>query len=167
MPRGKTQDYKTQVYEETEERVTKKTSQVFRRPENRKIGALSRLNDFSMNPLIQGHSGTAPETSPNALGTNQRPNEDDSQSDPHLEAGIFHDQMTRTSGPDDGQDSDNAQESISTQYTLVLVAAHLRGMRPAPTSKKDTIMLKEKLKINTKNQFLNYLLLDYFQLLYK
>ena len=26
------------------------------------------------------------------------------------------------------------------------VAAHLRGMRPAPTSKKDTLMLREKLK---------------------
>ena len=26
------------------------------------------------------------------------------------------------------------------------VAAHMRGMRPAPTSKKDTLMLREKLK---------------------
>ena len=26
------------------------------------------------------------------------------------------------------------------------VAAHLRGMRPAPTSQKDTLMLREKLK---------------------
>ena len=26
------------------------------------------------------------------------------------------------------------------------VAAHLRGMRPAPSSQKDTLMLREKLK---------------------
>ena len=58
-----------------------------------------------MNPLIQGHSGTAPETSRNALGTSQWTNEDDSQSDPHPEAGIFHNQMTQTRGPENGQDN--------------------------------------------------------------
>ena len=36
-----------------------------------------------MNPLIQGKSGTLP------FSTNQGTNEDDSQSDPHPEAGIF------------------------------------------------------------------------------
>ena len=30
---------------------------------------------------------------------------------------------------------------------LVSVAAHLRGMRPAPTSQKDTLMLRENLKL--------------------
>ena len=58
-----------------------------------------------MNPLIQGHSGTTPETSRNAYGTNQGTNEDDSQSDPPPEAGIFHNQTTRNSGPEDGHDS--------------------------------------------------------------
>ena len=29
-------------------------------------------------------------------------------------------------------------------FILELVAAHLRGMRPAPTSNKDTLMLTEK-----------------------
>ena len=48
-----------------------------------------------MNPLIQGHSGTAPETSWNAYGSNQETNEDDSQSDPHPEAGIFQSQTTQ------------------------------------------------------------------------
>ena len=54
-----------------------------------------------MNPLTQGHSGTTPDTSQNALSTRQGTNEDDSQSDPHPEAGIFHNQLTQTSGPDD------------------------------------------------------------------
>ena len=58
-----------------------------------------------MNPLIQSHSGTAPEASRNALCTSQGTNEDDSQSDPHAEAGIFHNQMTQNCGPEDGHDS--------------------------------------------------------------
>ena len=43
------------------------------------LGALSRLDDFLMNPLVQGHSGIVPETSWNQKGTNQVTNEDDSQ----------------------------------------------------------------------------------------
>ena len=57
-----------------------------------------------MNPLIQGHSGTTPEMSRNAFSINQGTNEDDSQSDPHPEAGLFNNQMTQNSGPEDGQD---------------------------------------------------------------
>ena len=58
-----------------------------------------------MNPLIQGHSGIAPETTPNAYGTNQGTNEDDSQSNPHPETGIFQSQTTHKSGPADGHDT--------------------------------------------------------------
>ena len=60
VPRSQ-EEYITQVSEEIEGRVTKKLSQVFNRTENRILGALARLNDFLMKPLIQGHSGTAPE----------------------------------------------------------------------------------------------------------
>ena len=40
------------------------------------------------------------------------------------------------------------------------VAAHLRIMRPAATSNKDTLLLKENSNINTINQTVNFLLLD-------
>ena len=83
------EDYITQVSEEIQGWTTKKLSQDISRTENRLLGALARLDDFLMNPLIQGHSGTTPETSRNALSTSQGTNEDDSQSDPHPEAGIF------------------------------------------------------------------------------
>ena len=76
-----------QVSEEIEGRVTKKLSQEFGRTENRILGALARLDDFLMNPLLQGHSGITPETSRNVFSINQRTSEDDSQSDPHPEAG--------------------------------------------------------------------------------
>ena len=88
VPRSQ-EDYISQVPEEIEGRVTKKLSQEFSRTENGILGALARLDDFLMNPLLQGHSGTTPETSRNVFSMNQGTNEDDSQSDPHPEAGLL------------------------------------------------------------------------------
>ena len=84
------EDYITQVSEEIEGRVTKKLSQEFIRTENRILGALARLDDFLMNPLLQSHSRTTPETSRIVFSINQGTNEDDSQSDPHREAGLLN-----------------------------------------------------------------------------
>ena len=95
------EDYITQVSEEIEGRVTKRLSKEFSRTENRILGALVRLDDFLMNPLLPGHSGTTPEPSRNALNTSQGTSEDDSQNDPRPEAGLFHGQMTQNSGPED------------------------------------------------------------------
>ena len=71
---------------------------------NRILGALARLDDFLMNPLIQGHSGTIPEASRIASSTSQGTKQDDSQNDPHPKAGLFHSQMMQNSGPEDGHD---------------------------------------------------------------
>ena len=57
-----------------------------------------------MNPLIQGKSGTTPVMSRNAFSTNQGTKEDDFQSDPHPEAGIFGNQTMRKSGRKDRRD---------------------------------------------------------------
>ena len=101
VPRSQ-EDYITQASEEIERRVTQKLSQEFSRTEDRILGALARLDDFLTNPLIQGHSGTAPETSRNVFIINQGTNKDDSQSNPHPEAGLFNNQMAQNSGPVDG-----------------------------------------------------------------
>ena len=69
------QDYISQVSEEIEQRVTKRLSKEFSRTENRILGALARLDDFLMNPLLPGHSGTTPDPSRNALNTSQGTNE--------------------------------------------------------------------------------------------
>ena len=98
------EDYITQVSEEIEGRVTKRLSKEFSRTENRILGALARLDDFLMNPLLPGYSGATPEPTRNALSNNQGTNEDDSQNDPHPEAGLFHGQTTRNTGPEDGHD---------------------------------------------------------------
>ena len=70
VPRSQ-MDYTTQVSEEIEGIVTKKLSQEFSRTENRILGALARHDDFRMNPLYQGHSGTVPETSRNIFSIRQ------------------------------------------------------------------------------------------------
>ena len=60
VPRSQ-EDCITQVSQEIDGRVTKKLSQEYRRTETRILGALARLDDFVMNPLLQAHSGTTPE----------------------------------------------------------------------------------------------------------
>ena len=116
------EDYITQVSEEIEGRVTKRLSKEFSRTENRILGALARLDDFLMNPLLPGHSGTTPEPSRNALNTSQGTNEDDSQNDPRPEAGLFHGQITQNSGPEDGL-YNNSWTSLSptrrTSFTII------------------------------------------------
>ena len=114
VPRSQEDDI-TQVSEEIEGRVTKRLSKEFSRTENRKLGALARLDDFLMNPLLQGHSGTTPKPSRNALSTTQGANDDDSQNDPHPEAGLFHSQITQNSGPEDGHDNNSFSVQSSTR----------------------------------------------------
>ena len=93
------EEYITKVSEQIEGRVTKKLSQEFSRTESRILGALSKLDEFLSNQQIQTHSKTVPGTFRNTNVENQGTNEDDSQSDPHPEAGIFCGQTTQNSGP--------------------------------------------------------------------
>ena len=98
------EEYITQLSEEIEGRVSKKLSQEFSRTESRILGALSKLDEFLLNPQIMTHSRTVPRTFRNTNVENQGTNEDDSQSDPHREAGIFRGQTTQNSGPNDCRD---------------------------------------------------------------
>ena len=81
------EEYITQVSEEIESRVTEKLSQEFSRAESRILGALSKLDEFLLNPQITTHSETVPGTFRNTNVENQGTNEDDSQNDPHPEVG--------------------------------------------------------------------------------
>ena len=98
------EDYINQVSEEIEGRVTKRLSKEFSRTENRILGALAQLDDFLMNPLLPGHSGTAPEPTRNTTRNNQGTNEDGSQTDPHPEASLSHGQREQNSGLGNGYD---------------------------------------------------------------
>ena len=96
------EEYITQLSEEIEGRVSKKLSQEFSRTESRILGALSELDEFHLNQQIRTHSGTVPETFRNTNVDNQGTKEDDSQSDPHSEAGLFRSQTTQNSSPEVG-----------------------------------------------------------------
>ena len=111
------EEYITQVSEEIEGRVTKRLSKEFSRTENRILGALARLDDFLMNPLLPGYSGATPEPTRSVLRNNQGTNEDDSQNDPHPEAGLFHSQSARNAGPEDDRDRDPPHVNPVIQLT--------------------------------------------------
>ena len=73
-----------------------------------------------MNPLLKGHSGTTPEPSRNAFSTNQGTNEDNSQNDPHPEAGLFHGQMTQNAGSEKDHDMvTGATETNRNRHDMV------------------------------------------------
>ena len=96
------EEYITQLSEEIEGRVSKKLSQELSKTESRFLGALSKLDEFLLNQQIRTHSGTVPQAFRNTNKDNQGTNEDDSQSDPHPEAGFFCSQTTQNSGPEIG-----------------------------------------------------------------
>ena len=88
-----------------------------------------------MNPLFQGHSGTAPETSWNIISISQGTNEDDSQSDPHPEAGIFIKHMTQNFGPDYGHDMvTRVTEEIRNRHDMTGVHEEVTYCSPSTSS---------------------------------
>ena len=82
---GIIEEYVAKVSEKIEGRVTKKLSQEFSKTESRIFGALSKLDEFFLNPQIQTFCGTDPGTFRNADVENQEPSGDRSPNDPHPE----------------------------------------------------------------------------------
>ena len=76
------QEYISQVSEEIEERVTKKLSKEFNLTESRILGALSKLDEFLLNPQIRTCSVALPGTSRNNDAENWEPTGDSSLGDP-------------------------------------------------------------------------------------
>ena len=99
------EEYIAQVSEEIEGRLTKKLSQEYGRTESRILGALTKLDEFLSNQQIHTHFETVPGTFRSTNVENQGTNEDDSQNDPHPEAGIFRGQTTQNLGPKNYCDS--------------------------------------------------------------
>ena len=84
-----TQDYISQVSEEVEGRVTKKLSKEFSKTESRILGALSKLDEFLLNPQIRTCSVAVQGTSRNANSENREIHGDRSLDDPYPEVGYF------------------------------------------------------------------------------
>ena len=97
------EDYITQVSEEIERRVTKKLSQEFSRTESRILGALSKLDEFLLNPQVRSCSVAVPRTSRNNNSENREPTGDHSLNDPCPEV-VFS--ACRTSNLNDSDHED-------------------------------------------------------------
>ena len=131
------EDYITQVSEEIEGRVTKRLSKEFSRTENGILGALAQLDDFLMNPLLPGHSGTTPEPTRSTSHNNQGTNEDYSQIDPHPEAGPIHGQTTRNVSLEDDHDMvTGATEQIGNCHDMTGVHEEVTYCSPSTSSGK-------------------------------
>ena len=97
-----------------------------------------------MNPLNQGHSGTARETSRNVFSGSQGKNEDDSQSNPHPEAGLFSNQMTQNSGREDGHDNLICWSPGEMLSAMSVVIPGWKNMAAMPWSCHDHTMIMAK-----------------------
>ena len=76
------QEYISLVSEEIEERVTKKLSKEFRKTESRILRALSKLDEFRLDPQVRICSVAVPGTSRNNNSENREPTGDRSTDDP-------------------------------------------------------------------------------------
>ena len=74
-----TQDYMSQFSEEIEGRVTKKLSEEFSKTESRILGALSKPDEFLLNPQVRTCSVIVPESSRNNNSENQETTGDRSE----------------------------------------------------------------------------------------
>ena len=84
-----TQDYISQVSEKIEGGVTKKLSKEFSTTESRILGALSKLDEFLLNPQVRTCSVAVQGTSRNANSANREIHGDRSSDDPYPEVGYF------------------------------------------------------------------------------
>ena len=119
-------------------------SQEFSRTESCILGALFKLDEFLLNQQIRTHSETVPGTFRNTSVENQGTNENDSQSDPHPEAGIFRGQTTQNFGPKNCRDTQhtlnlflinisNTNVCIQPQSTLYSISCNVNFIRWSST----------------------------------
>ena len=83
------QDYISQVSDEIEGRVTKKLAKEFSKTESRILGALSKLDEFFLNPQVRTCSVAFQGTSRNSNSENRETTGDHSSEDPYPELGYF------------------------------------------------------------------------------
>ena len=95
-----TQDCIFQVSEEIEGRVTKKLSKEFSKTESRILGALSKLDEFLLNPQVRTCSVAVPGTSRNTVFENWQTTGDRSSIDPYAELGYFSHHSGQLNSPE-------------------------------------------------------------------
>ena len=106
-----TQNYISQVSEEIEGRVTKKLSKEFSKTESRILGALSKLDEFLLNPQVRTCSVAVQGTSGNANSENRETHGDRSSNDPYPEMGYFPHHSGQLNSPEAGTNSHMVTET--------------------------------------------------------
>ena len=114
-----TQDYISQVSEEIERRVTKKLSKEFNKTESRILGALSKLDEFLLNPQVRTCS-IFQGASRNASSENREIHGDCSSTDPYPEGGYF----PHHSGQLNSSEADMVTEPYPHKYSLKDALTH-------------------------------------------
>ena len=95
-----TQDYICQVSEEIKGRVTTNFSKEFSKTESHSLGALSKLDEFHLNPQVRTCSVAVPGTSRNTILENRVNTGDRSSDDPYPEVGYFSLHSGQLEGPE-------------------------------------------------------------------
>ena len=94
------QDYISQVSEEIEGRVTKKLSKEFSKTESRILDALSKLDEFLLNPQVRTCSVAVPGTSRNNNSENRETMGDRSSDNPYPKVGYFSHHSGQLNSPE-------------------------------------------------------------------
>ena len=123
-----TQDYISQVSEEIEGRVTKKLSKEFSKTESHMLGALSKPDEFLVNPQVRTCSIAVQGTSRNANSENRETHGDRSSDDPHPEVGYFSHHSGQLNSPETENNSHMVTESYPhtnlSEIFLSLIMSH-------------------------------------------
>ena len=114
-----TQDYISQVSEEIEGRVTKKLSKEFSKTESRILGALSKLDEFLLNPQVRTCSVAVQGTSRNVNSENRETHGDHSSKDPYPEVGYFPHHSGQLNSPETETNSHMVTENYPHSYADV------------------------------------------------
>ena len=117
LDRELTQDYISQVSEEIEGRVTKKLSEEFSKTESRILGALSKLDEFLLNPQVRTCSVAVQGTSGNANSENRETHGDRSSNDPYPEVGFFPHHSGQLNSPETETNSHMVTETYPHMVT--------------------------------------------------
>ena len=99
-----TQDYISQVSEEIEGRVTKKLSNEYNKTESRMLGALSKLDEFLLNPQVRICS-VVQGASRSANSENREIHGDRCSKEPYPEGGYFSHHSGQLNSPETEIDS--------------------------------------------------------------
>ena len=112
-----TQEYISPVSEEIEGRVTKKLSKEFSKRESRNLGALSKLDEFLLNPQVRTCSVAVQGTFGNTNSENRETHGDRSSNDPYPEVGYFPHHSGQLNSPEAETNSHMVTETYPHMVT--------------------------------------------------